>query len=150
VLKTPSEPRRVVIGPGLAGADVSYDNIAVSRETDAATISDVWLTQRRESTTDCAPGSAPWSLLPAEQGTTWRIVEFKGDRLSEDITAGMHQTPTVDMGLILSGRIHLVLEDARTVELTAGDYFVLRGIPHTWSNPWEDSCVMSVVLVRSQ
>jgi hypothetical protein len=150
VTKTPGEPRRVVIGPGRDGADVAYDIIAVSRETDAATISDVWLTQRRETTTDCAPGSAPWSLLPTEHGTTWRIVEFKGDRMSEDITAGMHETPTIDMGLILSGRVYLVLEDARTVELTAGDYFVLRGIPHTWSNPWEESCVMSVVLVRSR
>jgi hypothetical protein len=148
VLKIPGGPRRVVIGPGLDGADVSYDKIAVSRETDAATISDVWLTLGREPTTDCAPGSAPWSLLPAEQGTTWRIVEFKGGRKSEDITAGMHQTPTVDMGLILSGRVYLVLEDASTVELTAGDYFVLRGVPHTWSNPWEESCVMSVLLVR--
>jgi hypothetical protein len=55
-----------------------------------------------------------------------RIVEFKAGNTSADITAGMHQTPTVDMGLILSGRIWLVLEDASVVELTAGDFVVLR------------------------
>jgi hypothetical protein len=150
VTTTPRHPRRVVIGPGRGGADVAYDNIAVSLESDATTISDVWLTQRRATPTDWAPETTPWSLLPAEDGTTWRIVEFKGGRVSEDITSGMHQTPTVDLGMILSGRVRLVLEDASTVELTAGDYFVLRGIPHTWSNPWEESCIVSIVLVRSQ
>jgi uncharacterized cupin superfamily protein len=54
------------------------------------------------------------------------------------------------MGVILSGRILLVLEDAGTVELAAGDFFVLRGVQHTWANPWKESCVMSIVLVRSR
>jgi hypothetical protein len=35
------------------------------------------------------------------------------------------------------------------VELKAGDQFVLRGVHHAWTNPWRESCVMSVVLVRS-
>jgi quercetin dioxygenase-like cupin family protein len=150
VPKTPGEPRRVVVSPGPHGADVAYANIDVSVETDAAIISDVWLTQRQETGTDRAPRSADWSLLPAENGTTWRIVEFKGDRTPVDVTHGMHQTPTVDMGIILSGRISLVLEDASTVELTAGDFFVLRGVQHTWANPGKGSCVMSIVLVQSR
>jgi quercetin dioxygenase-like cupin family protein len=147
---TAAAPRRVVVSPGPLGADVVYDNIVVSVETAAATISDVWLTERQETTTDGNPASAAWSLLPAQNGTTWRIVEFKGGRTPADLTAGMHQTPTVDMGVILSGRIWLVLEDASTVELTAGDFFVLRGVQHTWANPGKESCVMSIVLVRSQ
>jgi quercetin dioxygenase-like cupin family protein len=53
------------------------------------------------------------------------------------------------MGLILSGRIWLVLEDASVVELTAGDFVVLRGVQHTWANPGKEPCLMSVVLVRS-
>jgi quercetin dioxygenase-like cupin family protein len=149
VPKSPSEPRRVVVSPGPHGADVVYDSIDVSVETDAATISDVWLTGRQETATDSAPGSADWALLPAENGTTWRIVEFKGGRTPVDIKTGMHQTPTIDMGVILSGRISLVLEDASTVELTAGDFFVLRGVQHTWANLGKESCVMSIVLVRS-
>jgi quercetin dioxygenase-like cupin family protein len=150
VPKTPGEPRRVVVSPGPRGADVAYDDIDLSIETDAARISDVWLIERQATARDGAPGSAEWSLLPAENGTTWRVVEFKGGRTPVDITHGMHQTPTVDMGVILCGRISLVLEDASTVELTAGDFFVLRGVQHTWANPGRESCVMSIVLVRSQ
>ena len=146
----PAGPRRVVVSPGPHGADVVHENIVVSVETAAATISDVWLTERQEATTDYKPDSGSWSLLPAQNGTTWRIVEFKGGRTPADLTAGMHQTPTLDMGVILSGRISLVLEDASTVELTAGDFFVLRGVQHTWANPGKESCVMSIVLVRSQ
>ena len=145
----PSESRRVVVSPGPGGALVAYDKIAVSVESDRFTISDVWLTQGKQPTTDCAPDSADWSLLPGDHGTTWRIVEFKPGDTSADITAGMHQTPTVDMGLILSGRIWLVLEDASVVELTAGDFVILRGVQHTWTNPGKESCLMSVVLVRS-
>jgi hypothetical protein len=149
VAMIPSESRRVVVSPGPGGALVAYDKIAVSVESDRFTISDVWLTQGKQQTTDCAPGSADWSLVPGDNGTTWRIVEFKAGHTSADITAGMHQTPTVDMGLILSGRIWLVLEDASVVELTAGDFVVLRGVQHTWANPGKESCLMSVVLVRS-
>jgi quercetin dioxygenase-like cupin family protein len=148
--KSPGKPRRVVVSPGPSGTDVSYDDIGLSVETEAARISDVWLIERQATARDGAPGSTDWSLLPADNGTTWRIVEFKGGRTPVDITHGMHQTPTVDMGVILSGRISLVLEDASTVELTAGDFFVLRGVPHTWANPGKESCVMSIVLVRSQ
>jgi quercetin dioxygenase-like cupin family protein len=150
VPKTPGQPRRVVVSPGPRGTDVSYDDIGLSVETDAARISDVWLIERQATARDRAPGSTDWSLLPADNGTTWRIVEFKGGLTPVDITHGMHQTPTVDMGVILSGRISLVLEDASTVELTAGDFFVLRGVQHTWANPGRESCVMSIVLVRSQ
>jgi quercetin dioxygenase-like cupin family protein len=145
----PSDPRRVVVSPGQRGALVAYEKIAISVESDRFTISDVWLTQGKQTTTDCAPSSADWSLLPGDNGTTWRIVEFKAGQTSTDITAGMHQTSTVDMGLILSGHIWLVLEDASVVDLTAGDFVVLRGVPHTWANPGKESCLMSVVLVRS-
>jgi len=123
--------------------------LTASVETEAVTISDIWLTRGGEMLADWAPGSDPWSLIPAEHGTTWRIVEFKAGHAPEDITTGMHETPTVDMGLILSGSVSLILEDASTVELAAGDFFVLRGARHTWVNAGRESCVMSIVLVRS-
>lgn len=145
-----TRPRRVVIGPGRNGTDVAYEQIATSVDAEAVAISDIWLTRDGTKAADSAPGADPWSLLPAEHGTTWRILEFKAGNAPEDITTGMHDTPTVDMGIILTGRILLVLADASTVELTAGDFFVLRGIQHTWVNAAEQSCVMSIVLVRTQ
>jgi quercetin dioxygenase-like cupin family protein len=142
-------PRRVVVGPGPDGPSVADETLPASLETEAVTISDIWLTQDGEKTADYAPGADPWSLLPPDHGTTWRLVEFKAGHAPEDITTGMHETPTVDTGVILSGSISLVLEDASTVELGAGDLFVLRGAQHTWANLGSESCVMCITLVRS-
>jgi hypothetical protein len=143
-------PRRVVVGPGRDGPEVTDETLAASVETAAVTISDIWLTQGGGKLSDYAPDSDPWSLIPPEHGTTWRIAEFKSGHAPRDITTGMHETPTIDLGVILSGRISLVLEDASTVDLTAGDLFVLRGAQHTWINAGEESCVMCIALVRSR
>jgi quercetin dioxygenase-like cupin family protein len=142
-------PRLVVVAPGPDRPDVADDTLAASIETEAVTISDIWLTEGGEETTDHAPGSDPWSLVPPVHGTTWRMVEFKSGHAPQDITTGMHETPTVDLGVILSGRISLVLEDASTVELATGDLFVLRGARHTWVNADSESCLMCIALVRS-
>lgn len=144
--ETTKGPRRVVVGPGLEVAD---ERLTPAIETEAVTISDIWLTKGGAKSADYAPGLDPWSLLPADRGTTWRIVEFKSGHAPDDLTAGMHATPTVDLGAVLSGRILLVLEDASTVELAAGDYFVLRGAQHTWVNVGEESAVLAIALVHA-
>jgi quercetin dioxygenase-like cupin family protein len=146
VTETTEGPRRVVVGPG---PEVADDRLAPAIENEAVRISDIWLTKGGAKTTDYAPGLDPWSLVPAEHGATWRIVEFKSGHAPQDITTGMHATPTVDLGVVLSGHVTLVLEDASTVELTAGDYFVLRGAQHTWVNAGEESCVLAIALVHA-
>jgi hypothetical protein len=144
--ETMKGPRRVVVGPG---PEVADDRLVPAIDSEAVLISDIWLTKGGAKTTDYAPGLDPWSLVPAEHGTTWRIVEFKSGHAPQDITTGMHATPTVDLGVVLSGHVTLVLEDASTVELSAGDYFVLRGAQHAWVNAGEESCVLAIALVRS-
>lgn len=144
--ETTKGPRRVVVGPG---PEVADDRLVPAIETEAVSISDIWLTKGGAKMTDYAPGLDPWSLVPAEHGTTWRIVEFKSGHAPEDLTTGMHATPTVDLGVVLSGTITLVLEDASTVELAAGDHFVLRGAQHTWVNAGQESAVLAIALVHA-
>jgi hypothetical protein len=146
VTETTKGPRRVVVGPG---PEVTDDSLVPAIETEAVSISDIWLTKGGGKTTDYAPGLEPWSLVPAEHGTTWRIVEFKSGHAPDDLTTGMHATPTVDLGVVLSGSITLVLEDASTVELAAGDHFVLRGAQHTWVNAGQESAVLAIALVHA-
>jgi len=146
VTETTKGPRRVVVGPG---PEVTDDRLVPAIETEAASISDIWLTKGGAKTTDYDPGLEPWSLVPAEHGTTWRIVEFKSGHAPDDLTTGMHATPTVDLGVVLSGAITLVLEDASTVELAAGDHFVLRGAQHTWVNAGQESAVLAIALVHA-
>jgi hypothetical protein len=146
VTETTKGARRVVVGPG---PEVTDDSLVPAIETEAVSISDIWLTKGGANTTDYAPGLEPWSLVPAEHGTTWRIVEFKSGHAPDDLTTGMHATPTVDLGVVLSGSITLVLEDASTVELAAGDHFVLRGAHHTWVNAGQESAVLAIALVHA-
>jgi quercetin dioxygenase-like cupin family protein len=58
----------------------------------------------------------------------------------------MHRTQTIDYGVVLSGEIHLVL-DNEDVHLKAGDIVVQRGTIHAWSNRGSSACRMLFVLI---
>jgi hypothetical protein len=52
-----------------------------------------------------------------------------------------HQTDTIDVVAVVSGRVDLVLETG-TVSLSAGEYLVMQGDIHGWSNPHAEACVI--------
>lgn len=60
---------------------------------------------------------------------------------------GMHTTATVDYEFIVSGRVVLELDDGLTRELSAGDTVIQNGTRHVWRNPYDEPCVMVVVLI---
>ena len=60
---------------------------------------------------------------------------------------GMHTTATVDYEFVVSGRVVLELDDGATVELGPGDTVVQNGTRHAWRNPYDEPCVLVVVLV---
>ena len=47
---------------------------------------------------------------------------------------GMHTTPTIDFGVVLSGTVILELDDGAKVTLEPGDTYVQNGTRHRWSN----------------
>jgi len=60
---------------------------------------------------------------------------------------GMHTTATVDFEYVVSGRCVLELDDGATCQLGAGDTVVQNGTRHAWRNPYDEPCVLVVVLV---
>ena len=58
----------------------------------------------------------------------------------------MHRTQTVDYGIVVSGEVHLVLDD-EDVHLRAGDIVIQRGTIHAWSNRGDIVCRMVFVLI---
>lgn len=60
---------------------------------------------------------------------------------------GMHTTASVDYEFVVSGRVVLELDDGETRELSAGDTVIQNGTRHAWRNPYEETCLMVVVLV---
>jgi mannose-6-phosphate isomerase-like protein (cupin superfamily) len=60
---------------------------------------------------------------------------------------GMHTTASVDYEYVVSGRVVLELDDGATRELSAGDTVIQNGTRHAWRNPYDEPCVLVVVLV---
>ncbi len=60
---------------------------------------------------------------------------------------GMHTTASVDYEFVVSGRVVLELDDGATCELGAGDTVVQNGTRHAWRNPYDEPCLMVVVLI---
>jgi quercetin dioxygenase-like cupin family protein len=74
----------------------------------------------------------------ADGGVT---VELKADE------GVMHQTDTIDLGVVVSGSISMGLDDGSEVLLTAGDTIVQTGVRHGWYNRTDQPCVIAFVIV---
>lgn len=59
----------------------------------------------------------------------------------------METTPSVDIGIVLSGEITLVLDDGAETVLKEGDFVVQNGTRHTWRNKSEDYAQVMFILI---
>jgi len=62
----------------------------------------------------------------------------------------MHRTRTIDIGLILEGRVVLELDGGDSTELGPGDHYVQNGTRHAWRNPWETPCKVAILFVGAE
>jgi quercetin dioxygenase-like cupin family protein len=76
----------------------------------------------------------------APAATKWIITE-----MGPGLVAAMHDTPTVDYGLVVRGDVELGLESG-SVRLFAGDAVVVNGVLHSW-RAGSDGCVIATVQV---
>lgn len=81
---------------------------------------------------------------PRRGGTAWRVVTMPPGR-----DGALHSTPTVDLDIVLDGRVTLVLED-QEVELSAGDFVVLNGDAHAWRTGPDGGCTMQFVNISKK
>ncbi len=58
----------------------------------------------------------------------------------------MHQTDSIDYGIVISGSIYLMLDNEETL-LHPGDVVIQRGTNHAWSNRSGKDCLMAFVLL---
>ena len=96
----------------------------------ATRLSDLWHTGGPLGTVDQGGDpDGPWALEPPPGGASFRMVELDPG-LPED--EGWHRTGSVDVDVVLSGRIGLDLDGDVSVELGPGDTVVQRGAHHRW------------------
>lgn len=68
----------------------------------------------------------------------------------EPDSPGMHTTATIDFEYVVSGRCVLELDNGATREVGPGDVVVQNGTRHAWRNPFDEPCVMVVVLIGAR
>lgn len=118
------------------------------------------------------PMATGGSLLPAPGGSTFIMVTFPPDSIvmssdfRPDLAAketmeaapgisetfepdhpGMHTTPTVDYGIVLSGEITVELDDGVMTTLRPGDTIVQQGARHAWRNLLPGPATVAFVLL---
>ncbi|HYW92779.1 MAG TPA: cupin domain-containing protein [Gammaproteobacteria bacterium] len=93
------------------------------------------------------PPQAEMSEITPELVERVRARFDTGDAMEED-NPGMHTTPTIDYGIILSGEIDLEV-DAGEVHLQAGDVVVQRATRHAWRNRGDRLCNVAFILISS-
>jgi mannose-6-phosphate isomerase-like protein (cupin superfamily) len=117
------------------------------------------------------PALAEFALEPPPGGSRIRVVDIPPDAVQATLSpeeaaaafaemggaaAGraapdaphplMHQTGTVDYGIVLEGEVWLVVDDGE-VRLGPGDVVVQRGTNHAWSNRTDSVARMAFVLL---
>jgi mannose-6-phosphate isomerase-like protein (cupin superfamily) len=61
----------------------------------------------------------------------------------------MHVTDSIDYLVVMSGEMHMLMEDGETL-LKQGDCIVQRGTKHAWVNRSGKPCVIAAVLVDAK
>jgi mannose-6-phosphate isomerase-like protein (cupin superfamily) len=85
--------------------------------------------------------SAEEDWFPPPGGVTAAIVTYE-----PGFQYPMHQTHTLDVGFVISGRLKLVLENGSTV-LGPGECYVQRGTAHSWRVVGDEPCAFCGIAV---
>jgi quercetin dioxygenase-like cupin family protein len=107
-----------VVDGGVARFGLGYttDNTPVDMNKDA----DISVYQKYQA-------NAPGIVVPG--GTVLRFVDIGPGQISP-----MHRTVSLDYGVVLEGKIELVLDSGETRTMNRGDVAVQRGTMHAWRN----------------
>ena len=60
--------------------------------------------------------------------------------------SSMHKSNTVDIEIVISGKIDIVLESGETRTLVPGNCLVMGGVMHAWKNHYGDDCIVAIVV----
>ena len=168
------EGKAVFISDGEPARTVHFDNLP------GLSFFELWATDEvpRIPIDNFDPSVDIQSFVPGPVGTRFRIVRFpSGLEMAGLIESGfdpaafrseytskvpglgevhevadpsMHETNTIDYGIVISGEIDLELDDGKEVHLKAGDCIVQNGTRHGWRNRGAEPCVMAFIMIGAE
>jgi quercetin dioxygenase-like cupin family protein len=129
-------PRRLVtdVGPGGRSRALFFGPAANSFQPAGpgdVTLTELW--QTGGPLADSAQGGDPppgWELEPLAGGIAFRMVELPAGH--DPGEAGWHTTNTIDVDVIVSGKVELALPDLPPVVLGPGEVVIQRATNHRW------------------
>lgn len=131
--------RRVV-----TGTPVGDGGAAVHIANGGFTMTDLWHTGGPLARTDQGGDpTGPWALEPVTGGAWFRQWTLVPAPPSE---AGWHRTRTVDLDVVLRGRVRLELPGGVATEAGPGDVIVQRGTDHRWTALGDETLVVATVM----
>lgn len=152
--------RRVVTGHNAAGKSVithdgpvplpaqdccSEEQIARAPFLRGVSANELWLFDSvpadLSNTADPLTGPMPAGNTASRGGITARIVRYE-----PGVAYPMHTTATLDLAIVISGRLELQLEEGRTI-VEPGEVVVQRGTRHSWRVVGNQPVVVVFVLV---
>ena len=161
--------RRVVTGHDAQGRSVVVSDTTAEME---GVLQELWITDSMPARFGGKPslGALPNNLEPPKHGTVVRFVQFQPNegvsreeleqRYSGAFAAikathtrvdtrrhpAMHKTRTVDYGIVLSGKIRLLMDEGER-DLEPFDVVIQRGTNHGWVNPGPGPALMAFILI---
>jgi len=162
--------RRVVTGETNGKSGIAIDDAACPYQMAVSgtgiVVTELWRTDANPVAFDPKTHDTcklPLAFGPPTNGTTFQILEWPPDNLassanrpdvgkataSKQTATTMHQTPTIEYIVVMSGEIWAVMEEGET-RLRSGDTLIQRGTKHAWSNRSAETCVMLVVMISAR
>ena len=161
--------RRIVTGHDARGRSVIVSDTTSVME---GVLHELWVTDGTPARFGGAPqlGPLPVDLEPPKGGTVVRFVRLQPsqgvsrDELEQMHSAAfaaikasharvdtrrhpaMHRTRTVDYGIVLSGRVNLLMDEGER-ELGPFDVAIQRGTNHGWVNPGPEPVLIAFMLI---
>ena len=155
----PKIPRRIVTGLKNGKSIIAEDAVVtnVSEHFPGLLISDIWVTNQMP--VDLSKEIQIENTVmpePPVHGSYFRYVSIPPDKdlgikplEKGQVHPLMHKTDTLDYIIILSGDIHMILDEEET-PLKAEDIVVQRGTNHAWSNRSDTHCIQLAVLLDAK
>ena len=139
--------RRVVTSHDAAGKAVVWiDGDATNHKFPSDKISSTMMWSTDATPTQIFGGEDEGARIlgsaPPAGGSRFTMMEFQPGNAGH-----LHRTDTVDYVICIAGEIDMVLDDAQSVTLRAGDVAIQRGTNHAWINRGDKPCRLAVVLV---
>jgi mannose-6-phosphate isomerase-like protein (cupin superfamily) len=142
--------RRIVTGHDKNGkAIVEIDDVspAIKNPRPGAEYAEIWSTDEgfpisNDTFADPVGKKIGTSI---DNGTVFRVVKFE-----PGVSPRNHRTDSLDYGVVMSGEIHMELDDGLTVRAKAGDVIVQRGTIHNWTNRGTVPCLIAFILIGAK